>query len=363
MDKFEALLLGNIGGGTDIKPCLDRLHAVLETQFDKLKSELSFDISLFQSTIKESMAGVGTDLSRQLSESLAVVMDTQNHADMSSQQETLQDIKTLVGDMRAQLGEVETLRRDVASLVTLAETQEVRHNRIPQTFLAVMSTDADTNMGPVGPQPASKFSRLKGIFKDKKIKVSQVLWKVLRIRFYCPVTMKFVRCGPDGGGYILKVPTDALKALVPALAFGFWLVKAALTSQGFGGLMPVPDLSAMLPDINTQSLDNFGAQIEQCTGEHFTPDHILRRLKEDTSRDPESIDVHSVQWLWQLIKKAEGQENNSHPEWRPQRTGLILTRGPSADDWAWVCPEAVDEYREYGRAAFSLDSCVYCSTS
>ena len=361
MDKFEALLVQSVGGGADFKPCLDCLHTVLESQFDKLKTELSFDLSTFRNTIQESMASIGVDLSRQLSDSLAEVMDTQNHADVSSQQETLQDIKFLVADMRAQLGEVEALRRDVASLLLLAQTQEIRLNRIPHTFLAIASSDADANMVPGSPQTVSKFSRLKGFFKEKKNKISQALWKVIRIRFYCPVTMKFVRCGLDGGGYVLRVPSDALRAMVPAITFGFWLVKTALATQGFGGLMPIPDLNAMLPDINIESLKKYGAQIEQLSGQHFTPEDILKRLKDGTPGDPEAIDVNSVQWLWQLIKKAEGQENNSYPEWKPQRTGLVLTRGPSAEDWAWVCPEAAGEYSEHGRAAFSLDSCVYSS--
>ena len=361
VDKFETLLLQSIGGGTDFKPCLDRLHTVLESQFDKMKTELSFDLSTFRNTIQDSMTSIGVDLSRQLSDSLAEVMDTQNHADTSSQQETLQDIKLLVADMRAQLGEVEALRRDVTSLLLLAQTQEMRLNRIPHTFLAVVSSDADANMVPGSPQTVSKFSRLKGFFKEKKNNISQVLWKIIRIRFYCPVTMKFVRCGLDGGGYVLRVPSDALRAMVPAITFGFWLVKTALATQGFGGLMPIPDLNAMLPDINIESLEQYGAQIKQLTGQHFTPKDILKRLKDGTPGDPEAIDVNSVQWLWQLIKKAEGQENNSYPEWKPQRTGLVLTRGPSAEDWAWVCPEAAGEYSEHGRAAFSLDSCVYSS--
>ena len=361
VDKFETLLLQSIGGGADFKSCLDCLHSVLESQFDKLRSELSFDLSSFRNTILESVASIGVDFSRQLSDSLAELMDTQNHADTSSQQETLQEIKLLVTDMRAQLGEVETLRRDVASLLSLVQTQEMRLNRVPHTFLAVVSTDADANIVPGNLQTMTKFSRLKGFFKEKKNKISQVLWKLVRIRFYCPVTMKFVQCGLDGGGYVLRVPSDALRAMVPAITFGFWLVKTALATQGFGGLMPIPDLNAMLPDINIESLVKYGAQIEQLSDQHFAPEDILKNLKDGIPGDPEAIDVNSVQWLWQLMKKAEGQEDNSYPEWKPQRTGLVLTRGPSAEDWAWVCPEAAGEYSEHGRAAFSLDSCVYSS--
>ena len=229
-------------------------------------------------------------------------------------------------------------------------------NRIPHTFLAVMSSDTD-----IGTQPVSKLSRLKAKFALKKNKITKVLWKILRVRFYCPVTMRFVPCGLDGEGYVLRVPSDALRVIIPAITFGFWLVKTALATQGFGGLMPIPDLNAMLPDINIESLHKHGAQIEQFTGQNFRPEDILGRLSGGTAGDPEAIDVSTVQWLWQLIKKAEGQENNSYPDWKPQKTGLVLTRGPCAEDWAWVGPEAVDMYREHGRAAFSIDSCVYNS--
>jgi len=46
---------------------------------------------------------------------------------------------------------------------------------------------------------------------------------------------------------------------VPSNHFGVWLVKAALATQGFCGLIPA-NFSSIFPDINAQAWDHFGAQ-------------------------------------------------------------------------------------------------------
>ena len=95
--------------------------------------------------------------------------------------------------------------------------------------------------------------------------------------------MKQVPCGPEGGdnkGYVIDVPTAALKMLVPVLKFGVLFLKLGLASLGLGGV--VPDISGLLPDDRD---DTFYNQMMADLNKHV--DHgdvqdILRSTEEAT---------------------------------------------------------------------------------
>ena len=55
-------------------------------------------------------------------------------------------------------------------------------------------------------------------------------------------------CGRKGKGYNIKLPTEELKTIVPALRWGIFFLKAGLATQGLGSV--VPDLASILPVID-----------------------------------------------------------------------------------------------------------------
>jgi hypothetical protein len=42
-----------------------------------------------------------------------------------------------------------------------------------------------------------------------------------------------LRCGPEGKGFLIQIPTQTLKIIVPVLKYGILFAKVALATQGF----------------------------------------------------------------------------------------------------------------------------------
>ena len=56
-----------------------------------------------------------------------------------------------------------------------------------------------------------------------------------------------------------SLPTELLKTIVPALKWGFFLLKIAASSQGLGAA--VPDFGLLLPDLGSGFLDSYAASL------------------------------------------------------------------------------------------------------
>ena len=88
---------------------------------------------------------------------------------------------------------------------------------------------------PSNPAAASSMKgKMTGFLTRQKNKLLGLAWDRSRLFFVCPVSGAVVKCGPQGKGYPLNIPTALLKAVAPALKWGVVFLKVALASQGLG---------------------------------------------------------------------------------------------------------------------------------
>ena len=88
-------------------------------------------------------------------------------------------------------------------------------NFMPSSFILVphVTVAVDTSASLVD----KMFNRARRL-KDSVVKLG---WNKVRVVFFCPVTLKIVKCGP----YILSSPTKELRAVASALKWGILLTK------------------------------------------------------------------------------------------------------------------------------------------
>jgi hypothetical protein len=88
-------------------------------------------------------------------------------------------------------------------------------NFMPSSFLLLpdvtVAVDASASL------VDKMFNRARRL-KDSVVKLG---WNKVRVVFFCPVTLKIVKCGP----YILASPTKELRTVAAALKWGLLLTK------------------------------------------------------------------------------------------------------------------------------------------
>ena len=169
--------------------------------------------------IREQMSGMGDALCQDLKESLGNVLAKSNVRDghdQPSRDDKLDALLVMVKSMQEKMdGFTDDFKRfNEISLEHYSAASKGR-NVMPSSFLLLpdVTVDVDASASLVN----KMFNRAKRL-KDSVVKLG---WDRVRVVFFCPVTLKIVKCGP----YILTSPTKELRRVVGGLKWGILLAK------------------------------------------------------------------------------------------------------------------------------------------
>ena len=169
--------------------------------------------------IEEQMSGMGDALCQDLKESLGNVLAKSNVRDghdQPSRDDKLDALLVMVKSMQEKMdGFTDDFKRfNEISLEHYSAASKGR-NVMPSSFLLLpdVIVDVDASASIVN----KMFNRAKRL-KDSVVKLG---WDRVRVVFFCPVTLKIVKCGP----YILTSPTKELRRVVGGLKWGILLAK------------------------------------------------------------------------------------------------------------------------------------------
>jgi hypothetical protein len=243
---------------------------------------------------------------------------------------------------------IQFLQRDIGRLNeshnTLMSTMERDECFMPLTFTIIPESEykaiqiqqappADEGMS------SSFFGRAwKSVSKSVdglKDKALSLAWTNSRLFFICPLSNKMMRCGPEGKGYVISMPTEALQVAAPALKWGMRIVKVALATQGLGAV--VPDIGDMMDSlvegackgIEDLDLGQFGTKLLESAVDKMR-DEIEDLAADGTKEITGAIDLASqpaLVQIYKLILKSEGCKNVDNAlarKQKPQHTGLVL---------------------------------------
>jgi hypothetical protein len=159
--------------------------------------------------------------------------------------------------------------------------------------------------------------------------------------FICPVLMKEVPCGHEGAGFLIQIPTQTLRTIIPILKYGILFAKVALATQGLGAC--VPDLGALLPDMNNDYLNNLTASLNQQIQSSIQDKidgtlHDISTTLDSYSEDDEAAALAVVRGI---LQDTQGASTNLE-----DLTGLKLVKSRTGDRSMWVSEEVVPIYRD-----------------
>jgi hypothetical protein len=314
------------------------------------------------------------DLSAQLQQCISAVMAQSHEAAgrHASDSEKLEAIASVVEELREEVGSVRQLADEQRDLLSIIEE---RGNFMPHTFVILPEAHPPLKKS----RSARTVDKIKNFLLRKHDQAVGLLWDRSRLFFVCPVTREVVPCGPDGKGYLIKVPKAVLRALAPALQWGVFFLKLALATQGLGAMVPsLPaDLSnwsaggGMMPlgDVVSQlSADLAAAQSTVGTVGGVAKDLFLIDDQDSVVDQLDQMSSSFNEWeaaaderakkafaqVFQFVAVAEGAADYaSNRTWRPAHTGLVLTR-PSVGASAWVSVKGQKAFQERGWAAVAV---------
>ena len=152
--------------------------------------------------------------------------------------------------------------------------------------------------------------------------------------------MRIVPCGPKSEGYSIKLQSEQLKAVLPALKWGLMFLKVALATQGLGSA--VPDVSSFFPD--SDYLGSMAASVASAAGLSDAEGHIDAAIN---SLGNILNDEKPFTFLAEFLRQQEGYPG-SLADWEPAMTGLVKVSCVTDGSVMWVSPEAAELYREKG---------------
>ena len=199
-----------------------------------------------------------------------------------------------------------------------------------------------------------------------------LVWEQSTLFFLCPITHKFVTCGPKGKGYPINMPRAWVRALAPALKVGLLVLKIVLAFQGLG--VVVPDIPAewlqllnSLPGADQRcklqlvidQMSNDGIVIDPLSmigqdGGDAAMSALEKAIESyvDWEETDEEHAKSAFAQVFQFIAEAEKYPNGvSDRKWKPQYTGLHPTSPPvggSRSSSLWVSPEGVSLFQKMG---------------
>jgi hypothetical protein len=305
---------------------------------------------------------MGTDLSealhRSISQMLAPYAGDTSAAAAAVQTDLLRELLGQVQEIKAQSvamsEQFEIFMRLSKSQHEIVASMEADTNKMPHSFV-VYPKPQSSEAAAVQPSRSSVVNTLTSFAKRTKSSVTRLFFDISIIQFYCPVTGERVPCGPDGNGYKVRVPNSLLKTVLPALSWGVFFLRVALSTQGMGSV--VPPIEGLLDSYVSQSayLDAVIGELQQ--GEDDALNGVANKLQSASEkRGPAVKHAYTEEQtkqayiaIFELLKKAEGGKSNAE-DWK---TGLVLVK-PNAGlgKSAWVSKKGKDDFQTKGTAAF-----------
>jgi hypothetical protein len=243
--------------------------------------------------------------------------------------------------------DIQVIRSHTEKLMKLMKQVEARSNEFPGTFIIKprYAEDGSSTTAATKPTSSSRIGRLankvSNFVSKANAKVRRVFWDESFLVFICPVMMKEVHCGPDGNGFLIQIPTETLKIIVPVLKYGMMFAKVALATQGLGAC--VPDIGSLLPDVNNEYLNNLAASIQDQI-QSSIQDKISSTLDDITT----TLDSYSETEEDEALKIVRGllgdaKQGSARVE---DQFGLKLVKAANGDRSMWVSEEGAALYRE-----------------
>jgi hypothetical protein len=169
--------------------------------------------------IEVQMSGMGDILCQDLKKSLGSVLAKSNVGDGDDQPTRDDKLDALLVMVKSMQEKIDSFTDDFKrfheiSLEHYSAASKGR-NFMPSSFLLLpdvtVAVDASASL------TSKMFNRARRL-KDSVVKLG---WNKVRVVFFCPVTLKIVKCGP----YILSSPTKELRSVAAALKWGLLLAK------------------------------------------------------------------------------------------------------------------------------------------
>jgi len=241
-------------------------------------------------------------------------------------------------------------------IMNLTAKLEFKSNRMPHTFVIKPKKIEDPST-----IDATWRQKISSTFNRTTQRATALLWEKSRLVFVCPVTGCEVKCGPDSkgiddpdNGYLISLPTEALKMIIPALRWGIYFAKIGLSTQGLGGV--IPDPSGFLPNLDNDYLNAIVADVSTRINdaEAAAPDDLDAALQEITDAQQEE----AVNKIYDLIADVEKKlKPSNNPDWLPEFTGLIKITSDVNGMSMWISKTDVNaqhEYKARGVAALGI---------
>ena len=265
--------------------------------------------------------------------------------------QTKEENMYLKKDIKSQLGNIHQCFNSI-NLMSLAHhhmlrIMEARGNILPTKFIIVPSMEQVSS---------SSWN----IVKKLKQKARGGLWNKVRLFFVCDISEECaIQGGPKQKGYKLYIPNQALKILLPVLAYSAAILKTVLQIYGVpGGVLPnlLPDLPDN--DIVQYIMDSIPKAEDVAAKAH---DICSDKSLVEEENQLAAIQEGQVDVLYRLIQKSEGCEGQPLTGWEPKYTGLVKAcvsaeaHGKGATGSSrWVLPQHKNLYEEHGDEAREL---------
>lgn len=196
--------------------------------------------------------------------------------------------------------------------------------------------------------------------------ISKQFWEQCVLKFFCPILMEEVECGPKNKGYFLTNPTKLLKNSVKVIKIGIFFLRIALATQGLGGVIPnipfdemvhtIPInqeyVNYMVQSLSEMSSSDIGELSEDSldvASEDMTKylDRLVKSEMKSTNlkeMDPEFDNDLYADLLDVLLEQEKVKGSKST---RLQKSGLIQVRGPDGG-YLWISEIASEAFEKWG---------------
>jgi Protein kinase domain len=223
LDTITARVVGHLMNGdpkgTKTSKGVAALSEALQAQ--KGKSGVDDDglSKRITTIIEEQMSGMGDALCKDLKESLGNVLAKANIRDGNDQPSRDDKLDALLVMMKSMQEKMDGFTNDFKrfneiSLEHYSAASKGR-NVMPSSFLLLPDVTVAVDAS------ASLVNKMFNRARRLKDSVVNLGWNKVRVVFFCPVTLKIVKCGP----YIVASPTKELRRVACALKWGILLAR------------------------------------------------------------------------------------------------------------------------------------------
>jgi hypothetical protein len=221
-------------------------NAQLELQLSTLRRALEQQRqvgTIDTRALEDIFTGFGEDISQKMNASVTQILSqsaTMGTSQIANNNEMVKKVDLLLSMMTKMEGDINVIRSQNEKLMNLMKQVEARSNDFPRTFIIkprYAPDESSSSSAAAKPTSSSMIGRLankvSNLVSKVNVKVRSFLWDESFLLFICPVKMKEVPCGPDGNGFLIQIPTETLKTIVPILKYGMLFAKAFKSCSGW----------------------------------------------------------------------------------------------------------------------------------